>query len=138
MSTELKAIETRYKGYRFRSRLEARWAVFFDFLDIGWEYEPKGFTLSRWYLPDFRITKGQRVHWLEVKPIAATTDGACAEIAKELATVSGVPVVTVFGDPDTGCACRFCPKSERWSLWNADAIGLVFEFDLRSTWTASV
>jgi hypothetical protein len=25
-----KAIETHYKGYRFRSRLEARWAVFFD------------------------------------------------------------------------------------------------------------
>ena len=25
-----KAIETLYKGYRFRSRLEARWAVFFD------------------------------------------------------------------------------------------------------------
>lgn len=25
-------IETEYKGYRFRSRLEARWAVFFDTL----------------------------------------------------------------------------------------------------------
>ncbi|MCB6994492.1 hypothetical protein LI177_13475 [bacterium 210820-DFI.6.37] len=27
---QLKAIQTEYKGYRFRSRLEARWAVFFD------------------------------------------------------------------------------------------------------------
>jgi hypothetical protein len=26
----IKAIETRYKGYRFRSRLEARWAVRFE------------------------------------------------------------------------------------------------------------
>jgi len=26
----IKAIETQYRGYRFRSRLEARWAVFFD------------------------------------------------------------------------------------------------------------
>ena len=28
--SDIKAIETYYKGYRFRSRLEARWAVFFD------------------------------------------------------------------------------------------------------------
>lgn len=26
----LKVIQTSYKGYRFRSRLEARWAVYFD------------------------------------------------------------------------------------------------------------
>lgn len=31
----MKAIETRYKGYRFRSRLEARWAVFFDALGLS-------------------------------------------------------------------------------------------------------
>ncbi|MEN2464926.1 hypothetical protein [Ornithinibacillus sp. JPR2-1] len=41
----IKAIETIYKGYRFRSRLEARWAVFFDSLGIKWEYEPEGFEL---------------------------------------------------------------------------------------------
>jgi len=35
----LKAIETQYKGYRFRSRLEARWAVFFDSLEFTWTYE---------------------------------------------------------------------------------------------------
>ena len=34
----MKPIETEYKGYRFRSRLEARWAVFFDALNIKWEY----------------------------------------------------------------------------------------------------
>lgn len=51
----MKAIETRYKGYRFRSRLEARWAVFFDALGIKWEYEPEGYDLGEagWYLPDF-------------------------------------------------------------------------------------
>jgi hypothetical protein len=26
-------------GYRFRSRLGARWAVFFETLDIKWHYE---------------------------------------------------------------------------------------------------
>lgn len=39
----IKAIETKYKGYRFRSRLEARWAVFFDALGVRWEYEIEGF-----------------------------------------------------------------------------------------------
>jgi hypothetical protein len=27
---ELKPIETQFKGYRFRSRTEARWAIFFE------------------------------------------------------------------------------------------------------------
>lgn len=46
-----------YNGYRFRSRLEARWAVFFDSLRMRYEYEPEGFELDdgTWYLPDFRI-----------------------------------------------------------------------------------
>lgn len=39
MMTGLTAIETEYGGYKFRSRLEARWAVFFDMLGIKWEYE---------------------------------------------------------------------------------------------------
>ncbi len=52
----IKAIETRYAGCRFRSRLEARWAVFFDTMGIRWEYEPKGFvTAAGPYLPDFRL-----------------------------------------------------------------------------------
>ena len=51
----IKPIETEYKGYRFRSRLEARWAVFFDTLDVKWEYEPQGWQLADGtrYLPDF-------------------------------------------------------------------------------------
>lgn len=53
----MQAIETYYNGYKFRSRLEARWAVFFDALGVEYEYEPEGFTLNsgRKYLPDFRV-----------------------------------------------------------------------------------
>ena len=52
----IKAIETVYNGYRFRSRLEARWAVFFDALGLEYEYEPEGFSLGAGgYLPDFRL-----------------------------------------------------------------------------------
>jgi len=64
----IKAIQTSYKGYRFRSRLEARWAVFFDTLGIEWEYEKEGFELGDEgrYLPDFWLP-GKKV-WVEIKP----------------------------------------------------------------------
>ena len=68
MSHVVKAIETRYKGYRFRSRLEARWAVFFDQAEIAYEYELEGFKLPSGaaYLPDFFLPAfGLHV---EVKP----------------------------------------------------------------------
>jgi hypothetical protein len=75
----VKAIETRYAGCRFRSRLEARWAVFFDVLKIEWEYEPQGFHLpSGPYLPDFRLPNHRRWDgdyidtWVEVKGRLAT------------------------------------------------------------------
>ena len=63
----IKAIETQYRGYRFRSRLEARWAVFFDALHIKWEYEPEGYEINGYkYLPDFHLT--ELGFWIEIKP----------------------------------------------------------------------
>lgn len=67
----IQAIETKYAGCRFRSRLEARWAVFFDTLGIAWEYEPQGFAIPRGdgtatpYLPDFLLPECGT--WIEVK-----------------------------------------------------------------------
>ena len=53
---EIKAIETHYNGYKFRSRLEARWAVFFDEAEIEYQYEPEEFDINgTWYLPDFYL-----------------------------------------------------------------------------------
>lgn len=54
---EIKAIQTEYNGFKFRSRAEARWAVFFDACGIEWEYEPEGFELEdgTMYLPDFLL-----------------------------------------------------------------------------------
>jgi hypothetical protein len=63
----IKAIETIYKGYRFRSRLEARWAVFFDALGIPWEYEKEGFNINgKYYLPDFYLPEIDT--YIEIKP----------------------------------------------------------------------
>lgn len=68
----IKPIETYYKGYRFRSRLEARWAILLDHLNAEWEYEPEGFDMDGlYYLPDFKVTnhagRGGKEIWIEVK-----------------------------------------------------------------------
>lgn len=57
MMEHINSIETIYNGYRFRSRLEARWAVFFDVLGIKYVYEPQGYTMKYGirYLPDFEL-----------------------------------------------------------------------------------
>lgn len=56
MFKSIKAIPTEYNGRKFRSRLEARWAVFFDTAKIKFEYEAEGFKLGRInYLPDFYL-----------------------------------------------------------------------------------
>jgi hypothetical protein len=56
-STALKAIPTTYAHVDFRSRLEARWAVFFDLLALPWEYEPERVRVDGvYYAPDFLVT----------------------------------------------------------------------------------
>ncbi len=64
---DLRPIQTLYNDYRFRSRLEARWAVFFDSAGLKYRYEPEGFHLPRGnYLPDFYVEDWQQ--YVEVKP----------------------------------------------------------------------
>lgn len=83
----MQPIETQYKGYRFRSRLEARWAVFFDHLGLSWQYEPEGFDLGDgvWYLPDFRVESSHHnVIWYEVKPKGTVSDPKFDKFSKLL------------------------------------------------------
>ena len=106
----IKAIETIYKGYRFRSRLEARWAVFFDALKLPWEYEPEGFEFEGGlrYLPDFRVEYPGRneteIHkeWFEVKgDLKELTDCELAKIYEfskhhRITILDGTPRPTMF------------------------------------------
>ena len=93
----MKAIETRYKGYRFRSRLEARWAVFFDTLGLQWEYEREGFNLDgNYYLPDFWLPQVKT--WAEVKGETFTEKEA--ELCRLLSTTTGSGVVMLDGVPE--------------------------------------
>ena len=90
------AIETTYQGYRFRSRLEARWAVFFDCLGESWAYEHEGYRLpSGWYLPDFWLPRLEL--WLEIKPTAPTVREEA--LCRELADITDNAVALAIGLP---------------------------------------
>jgi hypothetical protein len=105
MDSRIKAIETHYKGYRMRSRLEARWACFMDALGVHWQYEPEGFDLGAdgWYLPDFYLPD-QDVY-VEIKPYrhydASLPDESHWDRAFALSLQSGehIRVVILCGDP---------------------------------------
>jgi hypothetical protein len=60
------AIPTLYRDVQFRSRLEARWAAFFDLSGWNWKYEPV--DLEGW-TPDFVLKGAANDVLVEVKPI---------------------------------------------------------------------
>lgn len=67
----IKSIKTKYNECLYRSRLEARWAVFFDELGIKHIYEHEGFNINGTkYLPDFLIPSWGL--YLEIKPFKPT------------------------------------------------------------------
>lgn len=101
----IRAIETSYRGYRFRSRLEARWAVFFDELGLRWEYEREGYHLGEiHYLPDFWLPGFEL--FVEVKGSEFT--GAEMEKCRLLADASGHAVMMVRGLPYEHPGRIFC------------------------------
>lgn len=110
----VRAIVTSYGGCRFRSRLEARWAVFFDALAVAWSYEPEGFELAggRRYLPDFWLPELQL--WLEVK---GARDDAEVEAWLEFAAAADpdleLPADDPGPDPGPGRPVRALPRSWR-------------------------
>lgn len=125
------AIETWYAGCHFRSRIEARWAVFYDKLKIPWEYEKEGYHLpSGDYLPDFWFP--EQKFWVEIK--GKEPDDHEKALCHELAEGTGCKVFLFFGPiptpatlgtlfsaeaffPDSGwdapylwCQCDVCGK----------------------------
>lgn len=122
MASVITPIPTLYKGCKFRSRLEARYAVLFDELDIKWEYEKEGFTITlgwsedgygtRNYLPDFYLPESKT--WVEVKgSVEDVTDDywymlACAvdwggylpHVSDSLDTERGLVVLSGIPSPE--------------------------------------
>lgn len=116
----MKALPTVYRGYRMRSRLEARWACFWDALGVGWEYERDAFGLEGvrylpdFWLPDFRI-------WVEIKG-EIRDDQAGARMIEQcgrLAHMDRRPVVLCFHDPFKPLCAVFTHKQmypeSRWT-----------------------
>lgn len=104
---KIKPIETRYAGCRLRSRLEARWAVFFDHLGVRWEYEPQGFeTPHGRYLPDF-LLRLRTPTWFEVKNEEHQETDHETNLWEFVADMTDTRLVVAFGmlDPRAiGCA----------------------------------
>ena len=119
--SQIRNIETLWHGCRFRSRLEARWAVAFDAMRIDWEYEPQGFLLDNGetYLPDFRLRglegRASGDLWVEVKPDKELSEQEERKIRgfameRPLYIVSRIPESFMWSScmNDAWCDWRWC------------------------------
>jgi len=96
-SRAMRVIKTEYKGIKYRSRTEARWAVFMDNAECPFEYEPEGLDLgdAGCYIPDFYLPMVDK--FLEIKP-SVMVEGRESPV-EELAKQSGKDVILMFGTP---------------------------------------
>ena len=131
MKKAIKPIPTWYKGHYFRSRLEARWAVFFDYLGIEWEYEKQGYEINGVpYLPDFFLPN---FGFFEVKADDVEYD---CKTMQSLADYANCPVIvgknildpktaesygSMSGDEITSDLTTYIPALRRW-IYGAAAI----------------
>ncbi len=103
----IRPIKTAYKGTTYRSRLEGRWAVFFDSLDIKFVYEKEWVKLGckKRYLPDFWLphtveelaSEGWGL-WVEIKPL----EGMGLDKVIALAEVTKHNALLIQGKPFPG------------------------------------
>ena len=142
---DIKPIETVYNGYRFRSRLEARWAVFFDAIGAEWEYEPEGYRLpdGTMYLPDFLLKnvrgRGAENIYVEVKGVLTKDDLHKIEMftdPKQQGYPDGNHPIIIFGQiPDCrAIPAHYVPYLNRyvgpwWEIANVMAFQIVGEIN---------
>ena len=121
-----RAIPTKYAGRQFRSRLEARWATFFDL--VGWRYEYEPFDLRGW-IPDFALIGKQQTTLVEVKPVADFNEDVCRR-AREKATRAVLASghkneilvlgyawpMNSMGELGLGWLCEWCERDPVWDV----------------------
>ena len=98
----MNAIRTTYKGISFRSRLEARWAAWFELMGFEWAYEP---LYLDGYIPDFILT-GKWPILVEIKPGLIAEDFVDAKNKIERSGWDGLAIVlgaTGFGTDFDNC-----------------------------------
>lgn len=134
VSTRIKSIDTYYLSksgaeYYFRSRLEAKWAYFFDEVGIDWEYEQEGYEFDRTrYLPDFWIPHLKL--WVEIKGVLdwktkkSRYGGFCYRYSNELDKCEKFrdaqewPIVCVVGVPGK-------ERNHFFGWWIGDSAGCI-------------
>ena len=116
---QIKAIPTQFDGYQFRSRTEARWAVFLWLIVARYVYEPEGYILPSGvcYLPDFFLPEMDL--YIEVKGVEPTNDEL--DKAKGLAVGLKKDVLIVQGPPeDDRKGSDFFTWKDDGLLWYTD------------------
>ena len=116
MNRTFDALPTEFEGTTYRSRTEARWAVFFTHMGLMFEYEKNRIDLGEGenYLPDFYVQDFQA--YFEVKPSdeSIVTD-ECLKARKLSAQIRPKPVWLAMGGPSPKTA-NILPLS----LWQPD------------------
>jgi hypothetical protein len=119
-------IPTTYSQVNFRSRLEARWAKFFDLCGWRWEYEPIDLE---GYIPDFILLFKNPI-LVEVKP-EFTREGLLRHQDKIIATSwDGEALLlgaTVF--QDSNISQPAIGLLADWDNWGNGRIGVVWDKD---------
>lgn len=95
----VKALEANYAGITFRSRLEARWAMFLEGIGVKWQYEPQQIRLKdKTAIPDFWLQSLSV--WMEVKPTQGISrrDSMWPD-AKGVVEKTGWPYLMAEGEP---------------------------------------
>lgn len=140
---QMEPINTHYNGYWFRSRLEARWAVFLDEVRVKWGYEVQGFRLNfrnrnkkgRNYLPDFYLQdietpwSKSTAMWIEIKGVMKEKS---KKRCRDLAIESECPVLLIQGDPMDYTATLYrknTPTQEVKFVLKPDGIRIVKELN---------
>lgn len=93
---------TEYKGVYFRSRLEVKWCMFFEYLGVRFEYEPASKpTTKGFYVPDFYFRSLKT--WVEIKGTAPTKNEllkikeVCVNTNSSGFIISGYPLSFLYG-----------------------------------------
>jgi hypothetical protein len=127
----MEVLQTKYNGVLYRSRTEARWAVFFDVAGIRVEYEPEGYRLeSVDYLPDFYApdlnvffeVKGTRPTDQEVIKAVELVRAAGIELYFLVGqTADGDYLLSAFDQANFGrlAPCRDCASIGKREIWAA-------------------
>lgn len=137
----IKPIDTYYNGYRFRSRLEARWAVFFDALGVKYEYEPEGFERNGiYYLPDFLIYDVEGIHmcewrkniYVEVKgvPDQDSADKVFTHSRGIYPDMGGIPIWVVGNIPNPNNYISDMEEQRHERCWKMHEQGILHQCSL--------